>query len=440
MAGRCHPAIFSHTDNKEIQASDTRPVMNLRGAFKNDRSEWTSNIRGDCLAGTVSAFAVIPEVIGFTIVAGVDPILGLYTSIAFLIIISFLGGRAAMVSAGAGSMAVVAAPLIASHGLDYLFCAVIIAGLIQIVLGAIGIGHLLKRIPKPIIVGFVDGLAAIIFMSQINSVIENTVDTGLGIALMISYIAVGISVILLFPRVSKAVPSTLVAILVVTIISIIVNMVLGVDDVVMIADLGEMSAGWPTFSMPALITDPTALSVIMPVAISLAFVGLLETSLTLKLVDSMTGTKGSNTRECIAQGVANTACGTMGAMPGCAMIGQAVTNVKSGGRGRLSTLVSGILLALLIAFGSTILGIVPLAALIAVMLYVSYVTFDWSSLRKLLDTKDVAGLKDGAVTVLTFAVIVMTDNLAYGAACGLLLMGMFLVARLLGKKNEPDIA
>ena len=167
---------------------------------------------------------------------------------------------------------------------------------------------------------------------------------------------------------------------------------------------------------------------------SLAFVGLLETSLTLKLVDSMTGTKGNNTRECIAQGVANTACGTMGAMPGCAMIGQAVTNVKSGGRGRLSTLVSGILLALLIAFGSSILGVVPLAALIAVMLYVSYVTFDWNSMRRMLKPKDVGDLKDTAVTVLTFTIIVLTDNLAYGAACGLLLMGVFMLINKLHRK------
>lgn len=410
-------------------------MTRLRDAFKNDRSEWTSNIRGDCLAGAVSAFAVIPEVIGFTIVAGVDPILGLYTSIVFLVIISFLGGRAAMVSAGAGSMAVVAAPLIASHGVEYMFCAVIIAGLIQILLGAIGIGHVLKRIPKPIIVGFVDGLAAIIFMSQLNSMMENTIDTTVGIALMASYIILGLAVILLFPRISKAIPSTLVAILVVTIVSVMVNACLGIDDVVMIADLGDMTAGWPTVSIPSLLTDPDALATIMPVAVSLAFVGLLETSLTLKLVDSMTGTKGNNTRECIAQGVANTTCGAIGAMPGCAMIGQAVTNVKSGGRGRLSTLVSGVLLALLIAFGSSILGIVPLAALIAVMIYVSYVTFDWSSLRKLLKAEDGNSLMDGAVTVLTFIVIVVTDNLAYGAACGLLLMGLFMIVRKRSAQN-----
>lgn len=384
--------------------------------------EWFSNIKGDIPAGMVSSFAVIPEVIGFTIVAGVDPILGLYTSVAFLLIISFIGGRPAMVSAGAGSMAVVAAPLIASHGLDYLFCAVFIAGLIQIILGIMGIGHLLKRIPKPIVMGFVDGLAAIIFMSQLTSIADNTVDSTEGIVMMASYIIIGLAVILLFPRITKAVPSTLVAIAVVTVIDLIAGTE---GTVVMISDLGNISAGWPDLSIPSLLTDIDALSVILPTSVSLAFVGLLETSLTLKLVDSMTDTKGNNTTECIAQGIANTACGTIGAMPGCAMIGQAVTNVKSGGRGRLSTFVSGMMLILLLAYGSALLGMIPLAALVAVMIYVSFVTFDWNGLRRMYKERDSQSLKSTSVTLLTFIIILLTENLAYGAAGGLLLLGLY---------------
>ena len=384
--------------------------------------EWLSDIKGDIPAGIVSSFAVIPEVIGFTIVAGVDPILGLYTSVAFLLIISFIGGRPAMVSAGAGSMAVVAAPLIASHGLDYLFCAVFMAGLIQIILGIMGIGHLLKRIPKPIVMGFVDGLAAIIFMSQLTSIADNTVDSTEGIAMMASYIIIGLVVILLFPRITKAVPSTLVAIAVVTVIDLIAGTE---GTIVMISDLGNISAGWPEFSIPSLLTDTDALSVILPTSVSLAFVGLLETSLTLKLVDSMTGTKGNNTTECIAQGIANTACGTIGAMPGCAMIGQAVTNVKSGGRGRLSTFVSGMMLILLLAYGSALLGMIPLAALVAVMIYVSFVTFDWNGLRRMYKERDRQSLKNTSVTLLTFVIILLTENLAYGAAGGLLLLGLY---------------
>lgn len=390
--------------------------------LSDEKSQWFSNIKGDIPAGIVSSFAVIPEVIGFTIVAGVDPILGLYTSIAFLLIISFLGGRPAMVSAGAGSMAVVAAPLIASHGLDYLFCAVFLAGIIQIVLGLIGIGHLLKRIPKPIVTGFVDGLAAIILMSQINSISGNTVETPEGMFLMAFYIVLGIAVIILFPRISKAVPSTLVAIAVITVTDLLIG---SNGSIVMVSDLGDMSAGWPDISFPSLLTDTNALSVVLPTAVSLAFVGLLETSLTLKLVDSMTGTKGDNTRECIAQGIANTACGSIGAMPGCAMIGQAVTNVKSGGHGRMSTFVSGMMLAILIAYGSSVLGMIPLAALIAVMIYVSFVTFDWNELKRMFRNRDGNSLRNSAVTILTFVIILLTENLAYGAATGLLLMGLF---------------
>lgn len=387
--------------------------------------EWFSNIRDDIPAGIVSSFAVIPEVIGFTIVAGVDPVLGLYTSVAFLLIVSFIGGRPAMVSAGAGSMAVVAAPLISSHGLEYLLCAVFVAGMIQIILGIIGIGHVLKRVPKPIVMGFVDGLAAIIFMSQLTSIADNTVDSFEGIVTMFSYIAIGIATVALFPRITKAVPSTLVAIAVVTVI----DMAIGTKGTVtMISDLGNMSAGWPDVSIPSLLTDPGALATILPTSISLAFVGLLETSLTLKLVDSMTGTKGDNTRECIAQGVANTACGTLGGMPGCAMIGQAVTNVKSGGRGRLSTFVSGMMLAILLAYGSTILGMIPLAALIAVMICVSCMTFDWNGLRRMFSERDGKSLKDTSVTLVTFMVILLTENLAYGAAGGLLLMGLYRLA------------
>lgn len=384
--------------------------------------EWFSNIKGDIPAGMVSSFAVIPEVIGFTIVAGVDPILGLYTSIAFLLITSFIGGRPAMVSAGAGSMAVVAAPLIASNSLDYLFCAVFIAGLIQILLGIMGIGHLLKRIPKPIVMGFVDGLAAIIFMSQLTSITDNTVNSSEGVMMMVSYITIGIAITALFPRITKAVPSTLVAIAAITAIDLTV----GTEGaVIMISDLGNISAGWPDVSIPALLTDTEALAVILPTSLSLAFVGLLETSLTLKLVDSMTETRGDNTRECIAQGIANTACGTIGAMPGCAMIGQAVTNVKSGGRGRLSTFVSGTMLTILLAYGSTILGIIPLAALIAVMICVSFMTFDWNGLRRMFSEHDRDSLKDTSVTVVTFIVILLTENLAYGAVGGLLLMGLY---------------
>ena len=401
-------------------------------------SEWFGNPKGDFFAGIVSAFAVIPGVVGFTIVAGVDPVLGLYTSVAFLLLLSFIGGRPAMVSAGAGSMAVLVASLVASHGLDYMFAAVLIAGIIQLVLGLMGIGALLKRIPRSIIVGFVDGLAFIILLSQITTFNNNLGDTDTAVAAMVCLIALGLAVIFLFPKVSKVIPSTLVAIAVVTVASILLVCLAGDSfQTAVISDLGSISAGWPGFNLPSVLTDTSALAVIMPYAVSLAFVGLLETSLTMQVVDNLTVSPSDSKRECCAQGVGNMVCGGMGAMPGCAMIGQAVACVKSGGRGRLSTLVAALILALLLAFGSDVLGIIPLAALIAVMLFVCYSTFDWDNLREMVRGRDRNSLCATAMTIITLATVIATHNLAYGAVAGLLLALLFWLA--FGKDRTFEI-
>ena len=407
-------------------------------ARSRELSEWFGNPKGDFFAGIVSAFAVIPGVVGFTIVAGVDPVLGLYTSVAFLLLLSFIGGRPAMVSAGAGSMAVLVASLVASHGLDYMFAAVLIAGIIQLVLGLMGIGALLKRIPRSIIVGFVDGLAFIILLSQITTFNNNLGDTDTAVAAMVCLIALGLAVIFLFPKVSKVIPSTLVAIAVVTVASILLVCLAGDSfQTAVISDLGSISAGWPGFNLPSVLTDTSALAVIMPYAVSLAFVGLLETSLTMQVVDNLTVSPSDSKRECCAQGVGNMVCGGMGAMPGCAMIGQAVACVKSGGRGRLSTLVAALILALLLAFGSDVLGIIPLAALIAVMLFVCYSTFDWDNLREMVRGRDRNSLCATAMTIITLATVIVTHNLAYGAVAGLLLALLFWLA--FGKDRTFEI-
>jgi SulP family sulfate permease len=407
-------------------------------ARSRELSEWFGNPKGDFFAGIVSAFAVIPGVVGFTIVAGVDPVLGLYTSVAFLLLLSFIGGRPAMVSAGAGSMAVLVASLVASHGLDYMFAAVLIAGIIQLALGLVGIGALLKRIPRSIIVGFVDGLAFIILLSQITTFNNNLGDTDTAVAAMVCLIVLGLAVIFLFPKVSKVIPSTLVAIAVVTIASILLVYFAGDScRTAAISDLGSISSGWPGFNLPSVLTDAGALSVIMPYAVSLAFVGLLETSLTMQVVDNITQTPSNPKRECCAQGVGNMVCGGMGAMPGCAMIGQAVACVKSGGRGRLSTLVAALILALLLAFGSDVLGIIPLAALIAVMLFVCYSTFDWDNLREMVRGRDRNSLCATAMTIITLATVIVTHNLAYGAVAGLLLALLFWLA--FGKDRTFEI-
>ena len=393
--------------------------------------EWTGHSKGDILGGCVSAFSVIPEVIGFTIVAGVDPILGLYTSIAFLILMSFFGGRPAMVSAGAGSMAIVVVALIRDYGLPYLFAAVLLAGIIQFILGLCRVGNLLKYVPNSVVVGFSDALAIIIFKSQVESCFRHMGSAPAGILKMLILIALGLLVIYVFPRVTKAVPSTLVSIVAVALAGIVVGLLTGGNsDVTMISDLGDLKAVWPVVQLPQVPFDVETLKVIAPYAVSLAFVGLLETMLTTRVVDGMTNSPSSKNRECCAQGIGNLVCGFIGAMPGCAMMGQAIANVESGGRGRLSTFVSGVLLACLLGFGSAVLGAVPLAALIAVMIYVSITTFDWKNLAGMGKNRDLKSVLETIVTVVTVILVVATNNFAYGVAAGLVLSFVFwLVTR-----------
>ncbi len=405
----------------------------MRALVQRELREWSGNIKGDILGGCVSAFSVIPEVIGFTIVAGVAPILGLYTSIAFLILMSIFGGRPAMVSAGAGSMAVVVVALIKNYGVEYLFAAVLLAGIIQLILGLCRVGNLLRFIPNTVVVGFCDALAIIIFKSQVSSCLSNLHGTAAGAIKMFAFIAVGLLVIYLFPRFTKAVPSTLVSIVVVTLVSLLVGLLTGGNsDVTMISDLGDLNASWPVFRLPDVGFSGEMLKVILPYSVSLAFVGLLETLLTARVVDGMTESGSNKNRECCAQGIGNLACGLIGAMPGCAMMGQAIANVESGGRGRLSTLVSGVLLACLLGFGSGLLGAIPLAALIAVMVYVSITTFDWENLVGMFKNRDRKSLQETAVIVLTVVLTVATSNFMYGVGAGLILTVVFW---LLGRKG-----
>ena len=406
----------------------------MRSFVHRELREWKSNVKGDVLGGCVSAFSVIPEVIGFTIVAGVDPILGLYTSIAFLILMSIFGGRPAMVSAGAGSMAVVVVALIKNYGVQYLFAAVFLTGVIQFILGLCRVGSLLKYVPNTVVVGFCDALAIIIFRSQVSSCFNNLGGTTLGAVKMFAFITIGLLVIYLFPRVTKAVPSTLVSIIVVTVVSLIVGLLTGGNsDVTMISDLGNLQAAWPILKLPEVPLNGETLKIILPISISLAFVGLLETLLTARVVDSMTGSGSNKNRECCAQGIGNLACGLIGAMPGCAMMGQAIANVESGGRGRLSTLVSGVLLACLLGFGSGVLGAIPLAALIAVMIYVSITTFDWKNLVGMFKNRDKKSVQETIVIILTVVLTVATDNFMYGVGAGLILTFIFW---LTGRKSS----
>ena len=324
--------------------------------MKNEISQWRDNPKDDFLGGLVSAFSVIPEVVGFTIIAGVNPMLGLYTSVAFLILSAFLGGRPAMVSAGAGSMALVVVALIAEYGTEYLFAAVFLAGIFQLIMGLCKVGRLIKY--------------------------------------------------------TKAVPSTLIAIIVVTAASVFLGLT-----TTSIGDMGNMTAALPDVHLPTLLLSLETWKIVLPYSISLAFVGLIETLLTQQVVDQMTETTSDTNRESCSQGITNMVCGCIGGMPGCAMIGQAIVNVKSGGRGRLSTLVAGVMLIAVLGFGSGLLNIIPLAALIGVMITVSIATFDWNSLRSLKDQSPLEIL----TTLLTVVIVVATNNLAYGVAAGLAL-------------------
>lgn len=398
----------------------------MRALFQRELREWNGNVKGDILGGCVSAFSVIPEVIGFTIVAGVDPVLGLYTSIAFLILMSIFGGRPAMVSAGAGSMAVVVVALVKDYGVQYLFAAVLLAGVLQFILGLCRVGNLLKYVPNTVVVGFCDALAIIIFKSQVESCLSHMGSTAASVLKMLGFIAIGLLVIYLFPKVTKAVPSTLVSIIVVTVVSLLIGLLTGGNsDVTMISDLGNLKAAFPAISFPEVPFTGETLGIILPISVTLMFVGLLETLLTARVVDGMTQSDSNKNRECWAQGIGNLVCGLIGAMPGCAMMGQAIANVESGGRGRLSTLVSGLLLACLLAFGSVVLGAIPLAALIAVMIYVSITTFDWKNLVGMFKDRSPKNLKDTAVIILTVVLTVATSNFMYGVGAGLVLTFIF---------------
>lgn len=310
---------------------------------QNFRRDWLSNIRGDILSGIVVALALIPEAIGFSIIAGVDPKVGLYASVVIAIVISFAGGRPAMISAATAATAVLFGSLVREHGLQYLLAATILAGVIQIVLGWLRIGAVMRFVSRSVMTGFVNALAILIFMAQLPELIGVTWQTYV-------MIAAGLAVIYLFPRLTKAVPSPLVCILVLTAIALI----FGVDTRT-VADLGELPNALPMLLLPDVPFNFETLQIIFPTSVAVAAVGLLESLLTANIVDQMTDTKSDKNRESVGQGIANIVSGLFGGMGGCAMIGQSVINVKSGGRTRLSTFVAGaFLLFLLLVLGKSV--------------------------------------------------------------------------------------
>ena len=389
-----------------------------------EKKEWLGNLRGDELAGLVSSFAVIPEVVGFCIVAGISPMMGLYASFWLTVLMAFLGGRPAMISAAAGSMALVIVSLVRDYGPEYLMAATILCGVIMFVLGALGIGNLIKLIPNTVQIGFVDALAILIFSSQLGNF------EGEGWQ-MFALVALGIAIIYFFPYVTTAVPSTLVAVVVVTAIAITMHV-----DVRTIGDMGTITATLPPFHIPEVPLNMETFMIVLPYSASLAIVGLSETLLTSKVIDEMTDTEGDRNRECRGLGIANIVSGFFSGTCGCAMIGQAIVNVNSGGRGRLSNFVSGSFLMVLIFLLNDLMVQIPLAALTAVMITVSISTFDWGALKRLPHMPK----SDALVVVLVVAVVVATNNLAYGVVLGLALTAIFFALHIanLSVREERD--
>ena len=393
--------------------------------FSSIRRDWSVNPMREMLAGAVATFALIPEVIAFSFVAGVDPQVGLFASFIIGIVISITGGRPAMISAAAGSVALVAAPLVHAHGLPYLFAAGLLAGVLQITFGLLRLGVLMRFVSKSVRTGFVNALAILIFAAQLPHIIG-------GNWLAYAMLAAGLAVIYLAPRITTAIPSPLICILVLSAVSISLQL-----PVMTIADLGKLPDSLPTFGWPAVPLTVDTLTIIAGPALAIAMVGLLESMMTASVVDDLTDTSSSKNRECTGLGIANAAASLFGGIAGCGMIGQTVSNVKYGGRGRLSTLFAGVLLLVLMLLLKPWVSQIPLAALVAIMVMVSVDTFDWSSLRSLI----VHPRTSSAVMVATVLVTVFSANLALGVTVGVLLSGVFFtfkVARLLNIATESD--
>ncbi|AIZ45736.1 sulfate transporter [Deinococcus radiopugnans] len=388
----------------------SKPSFNLQTY----RHEWFQNPRGDILAGIVVALALIPEAIAFSIIAGVDPKVGLYASFIIAMTIAFIGGRPAMISAATGAMALLMVGLVKNYGLEYLFAATILTGLLQIVFGWARLARYLKFIPRPVMVGFVNALAILIFSAQLPQFV------GAGWA-MYAMVAAGLAIIYLLPRVFKALPSALVAIVVLTVVA-----VFGHVDVKTVGDMGALPGALPPFHLPNVPLTLETLQIIFPVALTLCLVGLLESLLTAQLVDERTDTTSDKNTESRGQGVANIVTGFFGGMAGCAMIGQSMINVGNGGRGRLSTFVAGAFLLVLILVLQPLLVQIPMAALVAVMIVVSVNTFDWGSLR----TLTVFPKGESIVMLATVGTTVVTHDLSKGVLVGVILSALFFARQV----------
>ena len=398
------------------------PELTVRGAFRSPR-----RLRTEVLAGLVVALALIPEAISFSIIAGVDPRVGLFASFTMAVTISIVGGRPAMISAATGAIALVIAPVAREYGLDYLIATVLLAGLLQIVLAVLGVAKLMRFIPRSVMVGFVNALAILIFTSQLPHLI--------GVPwLVYPMVAVGIVVMVFLPRITKAVPAPLIAIVLLTGVAVLLHV-----NVPTVGDEGALPDSLPGLLIPNVPFTVETLQIIAPYALAMALVGLLESLMTAKLVDDITDSHSVKTREAWGQGVANVVTGLFGGMGGCAMIGQTMINVKvSGARTRISTFLAGVFLLILVVGLGDVVAIIPMAALVAVMIMVSAGTMDWHSIHP--RTLRAMPLSATVIMLTTVVVTVATHNLAYGVILGVIVAMVFFARRVAHFTEVVDVA
>jgi SulP family sulfate permease len=385
--------------------------------FLSKKQDWLGNIRGDLLAGIVVALALIPEAIAFSIIAGVDPKVGLYASFCIAVITAIVGGRPGMISAATGAMALLMVTLVKDHGLQYLLAATVLTGFLQIISGYLKLGSLMSFVSRSVVTGFVNALAILIFMAQMPELTNVTWH-------VYAMTAGGLAIIYLFPYlplIGKSLPSPLVCIVALTGIAIYLKL-----DIRSVGDMGQLPDTLPIFLWPEVPLTVETLQIIFPYSAALAVVGMLESLMTATIVDDLTDTASDKNRECKGQGLANIGAGLLGGMAGCAMIGQSIINIKSGGRGRLSTLSAGVFLLVMVVFLGEWLSKIPMAALVAVMIMVSIGTFSWNSIVKLKEHP----FSTNVVMVTTVVVVVWTHNLAYGVFVGVLLASLFFANKI----------
>ncbi|MFL2133685.1 SulP family inorganic anion transporter [Desemzia sp. FAM 24101] len=377
------------------------------------KKEWFGNVKGDILAGIVVCLALFPEVIGFMLVAGVEPIVGVYATFFITAAAAFFGGRPGMISAAAGSVALVLAHLVAEYGVEYLFAATILAGIIQLVLGLFKVGELMRYIPKPVMLGFVNALGIMMFLSQLDHFKGGPILLVLGV--------IGIAIIFLAPKLTKKIPAPIISIVVIT------ALVLGLDlNAQLLGDLGSISSEVPKFGIPSVPINVETVRIILPTALSVAIVGLVESLLTAQLVDEMTNEPSDKNRESMSQGIGNMLSGFFGGIAGCGMIGQTIINLNYGGIGRLATFLSGFFMLMSVVLFNEVVSDIPVVALATVMVVVAFETIDWRSIKRLT----VMPKDDSLVMILTVAIVLITHNLAYGVVAGTLVSAVFAAFKM----------